>query len=210
MFRQFRIFALSCLVLTAGDALAALSATDHADIVRAEAYLNNIVTLKARILQVSPDGSTVEGTLSLARPGHLRLDYDAPSPIMLIANRNFLIYRDKDLDNTSYIPIDSTPAGLLIRPVVKLNEDGLQVTGVGRHPGVIEITVTQSSDPKQGRITLLFSEAPFQLRQWLVLDSQGQTTSVALFDPHTDAKFDKDWFEFQDNKGSEWWANRKK
>jgi outer membrane lipoprotein-sorting protein len=196
-------------LLQAGTADAALSAADHAEIDRAEIYLNALVTLRAHFLQVAPDGSVSEGTLSLSRPGHMRLDYDPPSQIMMIANSSFLIYRDKQLDNASYIPIDSTPAGLLIKPQLKLNSDGLLVTGVSRHPGVVEISVTQAADPKQGRITLVFTDGPYQLRQWNVVDGQGQITSVSLTDAHMDAKFAKDWFEFVDPKGSEWWANKK-
>jgi len=199
---RLRIAILIALALfCVRPAAAALSAADHGDIARAETYLNAITALRARFLQVAPDGSTSEGALSLLRPGHLRLDYDPPSAIVVFADSNWLVYRDKELDQTSYLDIDSTPAGLLIKPHLSLEGDGLAVTGVVRRPGVLEITVIKAADPRQGRITLIFSEQPFQLRQWHVIDAQGQSTSVSLFDPHTDAKFDANWFSYREIKG---------
>ena len=185
----------------AGAASAAPKEADRADIGRAESYLNGITNLRARILQIAPDGSTAEGSLSLQRPGHLRLDYDAPSQIVVFADNNWLVYRDKQLDQTSYVDIDATPAGLLIKQHLSLDGEGQAVTAVGHKPGILEITVVKAADPKQGRITLIFSEAPFQLRQWQVVDAQGQLTTVSLSDAHTDAKFDPKWFAYRDIKG---------
>ena len=189
------------LASLAAAASAAPKEADRADIGRAESYLNGITNLRARILQIAPDGSTAEGSLSLQRPGHLRLDYDAPSQIVVFADNNWLVYRDKQLDQTSYVDIDATPAGLLIKPHLSLDGEGQAVTAVGHKPGILEITVVKAADPKQGRITLIFSEAPFQLRQWQVVDAQGQLTTVSLSDAHTDAKFDPKWFTYRDIKG---------
>ena len=36
------------------------------------AYLNSIDTMRARFLQISPNGAPIHGLLSLARPGRLR------------------------------------------------------------------------------------------------------------------------------------------
>ena len=55
-----------------------LSAQDKGDVERAETYLNAITTLKARFLQVSPNGASVEGDVYLSRPGRLRMQYDQP------------------------------------------------------------------------------------------------------------------------------------
>jgi outer membrane lipoprotein-sorting protein len=200
MLKSIAVLALLVLGLLSGPARA-LTAEDHKDIGRAESYLNGITTLRARILQVAPDGATSEGALSLLRPGHLRLDYDAPSPIVIFADSNWLVYRDKQLDQTSYLDIDSSPAGLLIKPRLALESDGLAVTSVGRRPGVLEITVIKQADPRQGRITLIFSEQPFQLRQWQVVDAQGQITTVSLFDAHTDASFEPNWFVYKQLPG---------
>ena len=194
-----RLKVLGFLALFAAfSANAALSPADLKDVERAESYLNAITILRARFMQAAPDGSTAEGTLSLSRPGKLRLDYDPPNPMIILANGDWLVYHDSQLDHTSYVDIDSTPAALLVKKNLKLNSDGATVTQVAHKPGLLEITAVKEKDPRQGRITLIFTEAPFQLKQWLVTDAQGQTTTVSLFDPHTDAKFDNKIFADRD------------
>lgn len=193
------VFALFLLALSPLQADAAgLSPKDREMVTRAETYLNAITTLSARFLQVSSNGATAEGSFYLSRPGRLRLDYDPPSAIQVIANGNFLIYHDTKLLQTSYVGLDSTPAGILVLPQIRLSGDRLTVTKVTRGPGVFEITLIQTDDSDQGRITMLFSEAPLALKQWHIVDRQGQTTTVSLFDMRTGISLDKSLFVFDD------------
>jgi outer membrane lipoprotein-sorting protein len=190
--------ALGLSLLLAVPAGAAVTSSDQSELAKAEAYLNSVSTLKARFLQIGPDGSTAEGTLYLSRPGRLRLDYDPPSPILVVADGSFLIYYDRKLGQVSYLGLDSSPAGILVKPQVKLDGDDLKVTGVAHQPGVLDVTVIRRHDPGDGRVTLVFSQAPFQLRQWQVVDPQGLTTTVSLFDAQTGLPLDKDLFHFVD------------
>ena len=77
--------ALAPIADAASVARAHLNAEDLADIAAAQAYLNEIHTLKARFLQVSGNGAQAEGSAYLSRPGRLRLDYDPPSPLLVVA-----------------------------------------------------------------------------------------------------------------------------
>ena len=194
---RYGIFGLLALC-AAFSANAALSPADQKDVDRAESYLNAVTILRARFLQVAPDGSTAEGTLSLSRPGRLRLDYDPPTPMIILANGDWLVYHDSELDHTSYVDIDSTPAALLVKKDLHLNADGATVTGVVHKAGLIEISAVKEKDPRQGKITLVFTDTPYQLKQWLVTDAQGQTTTVSLYDPKTDVKFDPNIFRDRD------------
>lgn len=190
------------LCATAGvDARAAvnprLTEQDRADIARVEAYLNDIKTLSARFMQVSDNGGTAEGKLFLSRPGKLRLEYDPPVPILMVANSGFLIHYDKQLKSVTHLPIDSTPAGLLVREHVALSGD-VTVSAVERGPGSLRVTVTQTKDPNAGKITLAFSERPFALSNWQVVDAQGNVTRVALIEPHVGVPLDPSLFRFTD------------
>lgn len=180
---------------------AALSAQDQADIRRAEEYLNSITTLKARFLQVAPNGGQVEGTAYVSRPGRMRLQYDPPSPMLVVADGRFLIVHDQELGDPSYLPLDSTPAGILVRPNVQLDGKDVTVTRVTRPPGVLAISMVESEDPGQGELTLVFSERPFELKQWRVLDAQGQLTTVSLFEAQAGVALDPKLFRFIDPKG---------
>lgn len=177
---------------------AALSADDQATIAKAENYLNEIKTIQASFMQASATGGTAQGMLHLARPGGLRMDYDEPSPVLLITSGGFLVYHDKQLVQTTYIDLDSTLAGFLIRPRVALNADGLKVTDVVHEAGALYITLVKPDNEAMGQVTLTFSESPFALKQWRVVDPQGQDTRVSLFDMKINAAIDPKIFEFAD------------
>jgi len=176
-----------------------LSAQDAEDVRRVETYLDNLKTLRARFLQIDPAGGSAEGTLYLSRPGKLRVDYDPPNPNLLIANGQHLIHFDRALKAPAYLGLESTPAGLLVRDPVKLSGD-VTVAGVERGPGALRISVVQSKDPRAGRITLVFSERPFQLTNWQITDAQGQLTRVALYEPQAGLALDPQLFVFLDPK----------
>lgn len=177
---------------------AALSAQDRADVARAEEYLNAITTLKARFLQVAGNGNQAEGTAYLSRPGKMRLQYDPPSPMLVVADGTFLIVHDKELGEPSYIPLGSTPAGVLVRENVQLIGKDVTVTRVARLPGVLNVSLVEADEPEAGELTLVFSESPFALRQWRVVDAQGTTTTVSLYESQTGLKLDPKLFEFKD------------
>jgi outer membrane lipoprotein-sorting protein len=179
---------------------ATLSEADRADVERVEAYLNSITTLKARFLQVSPNGASVEGDAYLSRPGRLRLQYDPPSPLLVVADGSFLIVHDQQLGEPSWIPLNSTPAGILVRPDVRLSGADVAVTRVVRQPGVVRVSLVEASEPAAGEITLVFSDRPFMLRQWQVKDAQNQITTVSLFEAQSGLTLDPKLFQFQDPK----------
>lgn len=196
----FLLTLLLALPAVAGPAKKPLSAQDRADVQRAEAYLNSFTTLKARFLQVSANGGQAEGNAFLSRPGKMRLQYDPPSPLLVVADGRFLIVHDRQLDAPSYIPLNSTPAGILVRADVRLDGKDVGVTRVVRQPGVLNISMVEAEDPGAGELTLVFSERPFALRQWRVVDAQGQTTSVSLYEAQTGMALDGKLFEFRDPK----------
>lgn len=200
--REFLAALSVAAALLASPAIAAdaprpvLSAADQADVARVEAYLNGIKTLSAKFLQVAENGATAQGQFYLSRPGKLRLEYDPPVPILLLSEgHDFLIHYDKSLKTVAYVPINSTPAGLLVRDNIALGGD-LTVTAVERGPASLRISVVQTKDPRAGRITLVFSDRPMQLTNWVVIDGQGQTTRVALNDARTDIQLDPTLFRF--------------
>ncbi|MEO5374744.1 MAG: outer membrane lipoprotein carrier protein LolA [Alphaproteobacteria bacterium] len=182
---------------TAVPALAKFGPEDRAVIQEVERYLNTVETMKARFLQVSSTGAQAEGDLYLSRPGRMRLAYDPPTPILIVADGHYLIYYDSQLGQVSYLGLDSTPAGIILRSDVRLGGD-VTVTGVRRPPGALEISMIQTSDPAAGELTLLMTDNPLTLRQWRVKDAQGQVVTVSLFDARSGVTLDPTLFTFRD------------
>ena len=211
-----RIFAALLLVLLPLTALplgaaqaatpraAALSAEDRAAVQHVEQFLNGIHSLSARFQQYAGDGGTASGQLIVARPGHMRFEYDKPSPILLLADGTFVVYIDNQLKQVSYLPIGSTPAWFLLRDHISLS-DGVTITKFDHGPGVIRITLVENKSPENGTLTLTFSDKPLDLKQWTIVDQQGKTTTVALSDAHYGVPIDAKAFTFVDprKKGRE-------
>lgn len=209
MKRRLFLAALLAASLAAVPALAGprakpmtLSSGQKAEVERAETYLNEIRTMKARFLQSAPDGSIAEGTFYLARPGKLRLEYDPPTPLLIIGAYQLLVYHDTELKQTTQVPIDSTPAGILVQDKISLTGPDLTVTGYAERDGLDRITVAQTDDPQAGSITLIFTREPYQLRQWVVKDPQGQLTTVTLSDARSGVTIDPKLFVFNDPNGA--------
>jgi outer membrane lipoprotein-sorting protein len=175
---------------------AQLSAADQADVARVETYLNGIQTVSARFLQASSDGNVVQGTFQLQRPGKMRVQYDPPDPLLMIASGIWLTVYDPELKQTTYLPIDSTPAYFLVKN--QITPKDITVTKVEHGKDSLRVTLHQAGHPDQGRLTLVFSDKPLQLKKWTVTDPSGKTIDVALLDARFDQKINPDAFKFVD------------
>jgi outer membrane lipoprotein-sorting protein len=160
---------------------AALSEADRADLARIETYLNGLTTMDSRFIQFSEQG-VAEGRILLERPGHLRIEYAPPVPILLVASDLLLMYHDTELKQTTFLPVGTTPAGILIDENLALDGD-LTVTAFDRAPGALRVTVVETDAPDAGEVTLMFEDAPLRLAKWQVIDAQGTLVEVALVEP---------------------------
>ncbi len=167
----------------------------------AETYLNNVRSLRARFIQIAPDGSVAEGKFYLRRPGRLRFEYDPPVPILIVGDGFLLHYQDKELGQINEWPIFDTPIGSLSRDEVGFGKD-LVVTDVTRTEGRTTVTVARREDPGEGSLTLYFTSNPTQLAQWRVKDAQGQVTTVALEDLEINVDISAKLFVWEEPKGA--------
>lgn len=196
--RKFSLVFASLIALSGAD-IADTTAESDADLLsRASSYLNTIDTLQARFLQVDGRGGLAEGDLYLDRPGKMRLAYDPPTPVLIVADGYYVIYVDLELGEPSYLDIKDTPAAFLLEPAWSFTDDTVTVKDIVRQPGLIEITATQANDPISGELTFVFSEAPFELRQWRVKDAQSQEITVTLFETKTGLDLDSRLFQYDD------------
>ena len=177
--------ALSLLVCIATMAQAPppapLTPADRGWIARIQDTLNAVTTLKGRFQQIAPDGRRSTGVVWLDRPGRMRFEYDKPSPLLLVAGDGRLVFTDSALKQTTEIPLDKTPLGLLLRPQLSLSGD-VTATGFRRGNGMLQVTLVRSASPSDGSLTVFMTEAPLALRGWSVVDAQGRETRIDLFD----------------------------
>ncbi len=158
-----------------------LNPADQNYIQQTEQWINHLTTLRGRFQQIAPNGTRSTGVIWINRPGRIRFQYDQPSKMVLVANEGKIVFYDGEVDQTTIIPVDQSPLGLLLKPQLSFSGD-VSIIGFNHSNGFIQITLVRTRSPNDGNLTLVFYENPLQLRSWRVVDAQGQETQVDLFD----------------------------
>ena len=135
---------------------------------RAEAWFDDISTMKADFIQVASDGTTATGELHLRRPHRMKIIYDLDEPLILLTTPVWLhVDRPREKTVTSY-PINETPLSLILREDVELRSSDFKTRHVVRD-GITQITLIRETGRAAGELTLEFTEKPFELRRWTCL-----------------------------------------
>ena len=200
-----QIFRIASLALTFGLATPAsaklaeslvLPKQGTTDLMRVQKHLNSSKTFKARFLQVSSNGEYAEGQIFLQRPGRLRLIYDDPNPLLVVADGKHISFIDRNIDTATTLYLSMTPADLMLRESIGFFGNDVIVTSVNRTPGVVRIGLINTAEPDAGSIELVFSDRPMELRKWTVTDAQGIKTTVSLLGPTFDVPLNPNLFKY--------------
>ena len=160
--------------------LAAMPSMASDDVTRAETWFNKIRTISADFVQVASDGTSAEGKLAFRRPSRMKITYGKGDELQLITSSVWLhVDRPDERLLTSY-PISETPLSLILADKVLLRLDGYETRVLPTVAGIVRIQIGKDDGEGAGRLTLEFSEKPFQFRRWIVFDAAGIETSVTL------------------------------
>jgi outer membrane lipoprotein-sorting protein len=160
--------------------LASMPSMANDDVTRAETWFNKIRTISADFVQVASDGTSAEGRLAFRRPSRMKITYGKGDELQLITSSVWLhVDRPDERLLTSY-PISETPLSLILADKVSLRLDGYETRVLPSIAGIVRIDIGKDDGEGAGRLTLEFSEKPFQFRRWIILDAAGIETSVTL------------------------------
>lgn len=176
-----------------------LSKQDTTSLMRVQKHLNSSKTIRARFLQISSNGEYAEGEIFMQRPGRLRLVYDDPNPLMVVADGKHISFVDRNIDTATTLYLSMTPAELVLRESIGFFGKDVIVTSVNQTPGVIRVGLINAKEPDAGSIELIFSDQPVELRKWIVIDAQGIKTTVSLLGPTFDVPLDPKLFKWAPN-----------
>lgn len=145
-------------------------------------YLNGISTAKGEFTQINDDGSISTGTIYIKRPGRVRFEYNPPESALVVAGSNTVVIYDKKSNQPAETyPLSKTPLSIILDRSVNLGRAQM-VTG-HRYDGTATIVTAQDpAHPEYGNIRLKFTGNPVELRQWVIRDGNGTTTTVVLGD----------------------------
>nr|WP_321360234.1 outer membrane lipoprotein carrier protein LolA [uncultured Hyphomonas sp.] len=161
------------------------------------ASMEKVKTASGRFDQISPDYNTTSGSFALSRPGKVRFDYDAPSPLLIVSDGTTVAMQDSELETTDRVPLGSTPLALLLDDNLDFNTEA-EVVDVSKQGDNVEVTLSDPDGEMDGTLTLLFSGPDHDLTGWRTMDSAGNLTQVGLHDVKTGKKLNPRLFIVKD------------
>jgi outer membrane lipoprotein-sorting protein len=147
-----------------------------------ETYLNNIHDLSAKFIQESSGGKIIEGNFFLSRPGKMRIEYLAQPKILIIVNGAVLAYQDVELEETSHISTNTTPASFLTRQNISFSAKDVEITNVKKSADQIKVSLMKKNRKEAGEFSLIFANNPLRFIKMEVKNDLDQIVTVTLRD----------------------------
>ncbi|GMO34195.1 outer membrane lipoprotein carrier protein LolA [Bradyrhizobium sp. TM233] len=170
-------------------------ANQKAQAAKVSAYLSSLSTLVGNFVQVGPDGSKTQGDFYIQKPGKVRFEYDAPSPIDIVADGSSLVVRDRKLATQDVYPLSQTPLRFLLSDRIDLMKD-TNVVNVSADDVFVSVTIEEKQAlVGTSRLLLMFGAKDGQLKQWTVTDPQGYDTTIAVYNLDSSKKLDPGMFK---------------
>ena len=143
-------------------------------------YFNRLNTFQANFRQFADDGSVANGILSIKKPGRLRIDYDKPEDLLILASGGQLAIFDPkgDPEPTSF-PLRITPLALILAKQLTLVDSSIILS----HEYVnseTSLSLFDPEHPERGHIKLIFSGNTPILDRWVMHDESGSITLMSI------------------------------
>jgi len=149
-------------------------------------FFENLNTLEADFIQVSPSGNVSNGKIYFDLPGRLRIDYSEPNNLLITCKGFWIVIQDRNLKTTNNIPLNQSPFSILIEKQISLSNKTIK-TEFENKSGIISLTIKTSNNEQAGQLVLEFSEKPLSLKKWIIKDNLGEITTVLI----QNAKYNK-------------------
>jgi len=146
------------------------------------AHLKAVDTMTANFSQTGRGGKTLDGVLTMKRPGKVRFQYAKGVPLLIVGDGKALTMIDYQVKQVSRWPIGNSPLSVLLNP----NQDLARVAKVTRNDA--QVLLVSARDPKRpefGTITISFAKVPsapagLMLQGWTMVDAQSARSTVKL------------------------------
>ncbi len=146
------------------------------------AYLNGLTSAKGEFTQVNADNTLSKGNFMIKRPGRMRFEYAQPNPALVVASSGQIaIFDKKSTAGPQGFPLGKSPLAIILKKDVNLRTSGLIISHKEEGP-LTKVTAQDPKHPDYGKIQLVFTADPVELRQWITTDQTGQKTTVILGD----------------------------
>ena len=143
-------------------------------------YFNTFDTFQADFHQFSDDGSVASGVILIKKPGRLRIDYERPEDLLILASGGQLAIFDPkgDPEPTSF-PLNLTPFSLVLENSINFVGSS-NILSHDFNQGETSLSLYDPKHPERGYIKLIFSGKKPVLSRWIIQDESGSTTLMSI------------------------------
>ena len=173
--KTLHLFILGLIVSTS-----AFAATQDTRLQQAEKWFASLNSAQSKFQQIDYQGNVMRGQFYINRPGRLRFEYDEPLKDFIVADGVQIHFYDGESDQYNSAPIGMTLADFILRDDLSFSDKKIKVQSVREFEDMVNITITQADEPGMGELVLKFTNQPFGLKSWDIIDAQGLTTSIVL------------------------------
>lgn len=156
-------------------------------------HFSSVKTMQGEFVQFGPRGEQTGGKFFIQRPGMLRFNYDAPSPMRVISDGRNVVIGNSKMKTWSLYPLSKTPLSLLLSDRIDLSTK--MVRNVKEEADLTTIVLGDRSLFADSTITMMFDPKSYELRQWTITDAQGKDTSVMIFNVKSGVQLDPSVFK---------------
>jgi outer membrane lipoprotein-sorting protein len=161
---------------------------------QASDWLKSFETLSARFEQITDDGERSFGTMTVWRPGKMRLEYDGKkAPLVIVGAGAVAIFDPHSNTGPTQYPLSKTPLG----PILARNPDlakSPMIDGILQVQDQIIITARDPEHPDYGSADFFFEGDPVRLTRWVMTSSSGDRTHLVLSQIETGVSLNSESF----------------
>ncbi|MCL2504714.1 MAG: outer membrane lipoprotein carrier protein LolA [Alphaproteobacteria bacterium] len=186
------------------------------DLDRIAQYLNTLRNVSVGFVQIADNAGIQRGQIFISRSantdakkpvqGKMRVTYEPPNEDFIVADGNMIQFWDSVMETQSRIIQKDNLLGFILQVPIVFGK-AVKVTGLEHIPASgnvkeqLAITLVSAKDEDAGSLTLIFDDNPLKLKQWVVLDAQGVSTKVSLYDMTEPDSLPKHLFVFKAPQG---------
>ncbi|MEO6013467.1 MAG: outer-membrane lipoprotein carrier protein LolA [Devosia sp.] len=144
------------------------------------AHNSQISTMQGRFLQIDTQGTRIEGTFYLQRPGKIRFRYNPPSREEILSiGQGFYVIDRKEKTQYAY-PQDKVPLRQFLDEKIDLLNAGL--VAISQSETYLELTLQDETPAGTVRVALVFDKDTQDLVQWVLTSPDGSELTFSLYD----------------------------
>ncbi|WP_423065725.1 LolA family protein [Devosia sp. CN2-171] len=151
-----------------------------------------IKTMVGRFLQLDTQGSRIEGTFFLERPGKILFRYNPPSYEQIVSvGRGFYVVDRKEKTQYAY-PQDKVPLRQFLDSKIDLFK--ANIVAIAQSDDYLSLTLQDDTPAGVVRVALVFDTESKDLKQWTLTEPSGSELTFSLYDVDKDVEIPKSYF----------------